>query len=160
MNAVALRPAVPADSEFCFQLHKAAMGDYVESIWGWDDEAQRAYHERGFEPERWQVITVDGADAGTLVVDFRETEVYLGRIELHPDYQGRGIGARLIRSLIDTAARRGQHLVLDVLAINTRAHAFYQRHGFREVSRHGESNRKIRMRFVTGGPASEEHPTV
>jgi hypothetical protein len=27
MIPVALRPASPADSEFCFRLHKAAMGD-------------------------------------------------------------------------------------------------------------------------------------
>ncbi|MFF4961392.1 GNAT family N-acetyltransferase [Streptomyces sp. NPDC001222] len=148
MNTVALRPAAPADSEFCFQLHKAAMGDYVAAVWGWDDEDQRAYHERGFDPDRWQVITVDGADAGILVVEYRATEVYLARIELHPHHQGRGIGAQLIQSLIDTAARRGQHLILDVLVINTRAHAFYQRHGFREVARHGENNRKIRMRFT------------
>ena len=38
MTAVALRPARPADSEFCYQLHKAAMGDYVAAIWGWDEQ--------------------------------------------------------------------------------------------------------------------------
>ncbi|MEU1601624.1 bifunctional aminotransferase class I/II-fold pyridoxal phosphate-dependent enzyme/GNAT family N-acetyltransferase, partial [Streptomyces sp. NPDC005708] len=106
MNAVTLRPAAPADSEFCFQLHKAAMGEYVAMIWGWDDEDQRAYHERGFDPDRWQVITVDGADAGILIIEYGATEVYLARIELHPHYQGRGIGAQLIQSLIDTAAQR------------------------------------------------------
>ncbi|MEU0971384.1 GNAT family N-acetyltransferase [Streptomyces sp. NPDC005917] len=93
-------------------------------------------------------MTVDGTDAGVLVVEYRALEVYLGRIELHPHYQGRGIGAQLLQSLIDTAAQRGWDLILDVLAINTRAHAFYQRHGFREVARHGENNRKIRMRFT------------
>ncbi|MEU1597490.1 GNAT family N-acetyltransferase [Streptomyces sp. NPDC005708] len=72
----------------------------------------------------------------------------MARIELHPHYQGRGIGAQLIQSLIDTAAQRSQGLILDVLAVNTRAHAFYQRHGFREVARCGENNRKIRMRFT------------
>ncbi|MEU3346530.1 GNAT family N-acetyltransferase [Streptomyces sp. NPDC006700] len=148
MNAIDVRPAVPADNEFCFQVHKAAMGNYVATIWGWDDEEQRAHHHCGFDPDRWQVITVDGADAGVLVVEYRATEVYLARIELHPHYQGRGIGARLIQSLIDTATRRGQQLILDVLAINTRAQAFYQRHGFREVARHGEDDRKVRMRFT------------
>src|SRR5262250_1822952 len=33
MTPAALRPA-PADSEFCFQLHKAAMRDYITAIWG------------------------------------------------------------------------------------------------------------------------------
>ena len=36
MSVIALRPAMPADSEFCFELHKAAMGDYITAIWGWD----------------------------------------------------------------------------------------------------------------------------
>jgi len=39
MTPVALRPAAPADSEFCFQLHKAAMGDYVTAIWRRDEQA-------------------------------------------------------------------------------------------------------------------------
>jgi hypothetical protein len=36
---VSLRPAAPADSEFCFQLHKAGMGDYVTAIWGREEQA-------------------------------------------------------------------------------------------------------------------------
>ncbi|GHE47499.1 hypothetical protein GCM10017771_68360 [Streptomyces capitiformicae] len=84
MNTVDLRPATPADSEFCFQLHKAAMGSYVTAVWGWDDEDQRAHHERSFRPGRWQIITVDGTDAGLLIVEYGATDVYLGRIELHP----------------------------------------------------------------------------
>jgi hypothetical protein len=39
MTRVALRPATPADSECCFQLHKAAMGDYVTAIWGRAEQA-------------------------------------------------------------------------------------------------------------------------
>ncbi len=39
MTPVALRPAIPADSECCFQLHKAAMGDNVTAIWRWDEQA-------------------------------------------------------------------------------------------------------------------------
>jgi hypothetical protein len=43
---------MPADSEFCFELHKAAMGDYITAIWGWDEQVQREYHTRGFDPDR------------------------------------------------------------------------------------------------------------
>ncbi|MGW7538419.1 N-acetyltransferase family protein [Amycolatopsis sp. NPDC054798] len=136
-SEVGLRPATAADSDFCFQVHRAALGEYVAAIWGWDDEIQRDYHDRAFVPGRWQVITVDGADAGLLVVDYRPAEVCLGRIELGPSWQGRGIGGRLLRWLIGVAAERGQPLVLEVLAVNTRAHAFYLRHGFRETGRRG-----------------------
>ena len=97
MTAIGLRPATPADSEFCFQLHKAAMGAYVTAIWGWDDAVQRDFHTRAFDPGQWQIITADGADAGLLIVEYHPAEVYLARIELHPDHQGHGIGATLAR---------------------------------------------------------------
>lgn len=146
MISFELRPATPADSEFCFQLHKAAMGGYVAAIWGWDDAVQRDFHASKFDPSRWQIITIDGAAVGILIVEYRPAEIYLARIEIHPDHQGRGIGASLIRQLTDQAHRRGQHLALDVLVVNDRALAFYQRHGLREEARHGDGGIKVRMR--------------
>ena len=152
MTGIALRPAAPADSEFCFQLHKAAMGSYVFAIWGWDEQRQRGSHASSFSPGRWLIITADGADIGMLDVDYRPGEIYLSRIELHPGYQGRGIGTSLIRALIDEAARKGQDLVLDVLTVNYRAQALYQRLGLKEVARHGPGNIKITMRVRPAGP--------
>ena len=146
MGGIGLRPATPADGEFCFQLHKLAMGDYVAAIWGWDDAVQREYHANVFDPERWQIVTVDGADVGILVTEDRPEELYLAGIEIHPGHQGRGIGAHLIGGLIERAHRGGRHVVLDVLTVNHRAHALYRRLGFQETVRHGEGNIKIRMR--------------
>jgi ribosomal protein S18 acetylase RimI-like enzyme len=151
--SVGLRPATPADSEFCFRLHEAAMGGYVAAIWGWDEQVQRRYHERAFSPERWQIMTAEGADVGMLAVEYRPAEVYLGRIEIHPAYQGRGIGGQIIASLLGEARARGQDLVLDVLTVNPRAQALYERLGLAEVSRHGEGNIKIRMRSARPGAA-------
>jgi ribosomal protein S18 acetylase RimI-like enzyme len=141
-----LRPASEADREFCFGLHRAAMGPYVERLWGWDDTVQRGYHDRGFDPDRTRIITADGHDVGSLTVDHRADEIYLGRIQVHPDHQGRGIGARLIRDLLDEAAARGVPVTLDVLDVNRRAHALYRRLGFRDEARHGDDPVKVRMR--------------
>ena len=146
MTPVTLRPATPADSEFCFQLHKAAMGGYITAIWGWDEQRQRDAHTRKFNPGRWQIITADGTDIGMIDVEYRPAEIYLSRIEIHPDYQGRGIGTRLISALLDEAQHKGQDLILDVLAVNHRAQALYQRLGMTEVARHGDGNIKITMR--------------
>jgi ribosomal protein S18 acetylase RimI-like enzyme len=146
MRSVGLRPAEPADSEFCFRLHRATLRPYVEAIWGWDESVQREFHERGFDPAHTQIVTVDGRDAGVLVVHRRPTEIYLGRIAVDPAHQGRGIGSALIRDLLAEAAGGGLPLVLDVLAVNTRALALYERLGLREVARHGENNVKIQMR--------------
>ena len=146
MTAIALRPATPADSEFCYQLHKAAMGGYVTAIWGWDEQVQRDFHTRAFNPGRWQIIAADGADIGMLDVEYRPGEIYLARIEVCPGHQGHGIGTRLISALIDEAGQKGQDLILDVLTVNQRAMALYQRLGMTEVARHGDGNIKITMR--------------
>lgn len=103
-----LRPATDADSEFCYQLHKAAMGDYIAAIWGWDEQVQRGYHARAVNPGRWQVVTANGADVGMLDVEYRPREIYLSRIEIHPDHLGHGIGARLISALIDEAQQKAK----------------------------------------------------
>ncbi|QPP09208.1 GNAT family N-acetyltransferase [Streptomyces bathyalis] len=145
MTAIGLRLVTTADEERCFELHEAAMRPYVEQIWGWDQEAQRAFHAHAFSPDRWQIVTCDGQDAGMLHVEHRPAEIYLSRIELHPDHQGRGIGSRLIRTLLDQARREGKDLTLDVLAINQRARALYLRLGLHQVAPHGENNIKIRM---------------
>jgi ribosomal protein S18 acetylase RimI-like enzyme len=146
MTPVALRPATAADSEFCYRLHKAAMGNYITAIWGWDEQVQRSFHTRSFNPGRWQIITAAETDIGMLDVEYRPGEIYLARIEICPDYQGRGIGTRLISALIDEARRTGHDLVLDVLTVNHGAQALYQRLGLTEVARHGDGNIKITMR--------------
>ncbi|MQA96050.1 MAG: divalent cation tolerance protein CutA [Streptosporangiales bacterium] len=121
------------------------MGDYISAIWGWDERAQRVFHDRLFTPGRWKIITVRGEDVGMLNVERRPEEIYLARIEVHPDHQGRGIGARLVRSLLDEAARDGKELALDVLDVNERAQALYRRLGLHEVARHGDDAIKVRM---------------
>ncbi len=148
---VSLRAATRDDSEFCFQLHKAAMGDYVTAIWGWDEQRQRDSHTRSFNPRRWQIITVAGTDIGMIDVEYRPAEIYLSRIEVNPDHQGHGIGTRLVSALIDEARQSGQDLVLDVLSVNHRAQALYQRLGMTEVARHGDNNIKITMRSARSG---------
>jgi ribosomal protein S18 acetylase RimI-like enzyme len=158
MTTVALRPATPADSEFCYQLHQAAMGAYITAIWGWDEQVQRAFHTRAFNPDRWQIITADGADIGMIAIEYRPGEIYLARIELHPDRQGHGIGTRLISALIDQAGHKGQDLVLDVLSVNHRAQALYRRLGMKEVAWHGEGNIKITMKSI-GAPVKTGEDT-
>jgi len=149
MSTVVLRPATPADSEFCYQLHKAALGDYVAATWGWDERVQREFHARAFNPGRWQIIALGETDIGMIDVEYRPGEIYLARIEIHPDHQGCGVGTGLIGALIDEARQNGQDVVLDVLTVNRRAQVLYRRLGLREeAGRFGEDSIKIRMRFT------------
>jgi ribosomal protein S18 acetylase RimI-like enzyme len=145
-EALDLRPATDADRDFCFALHEATLREYVAAIWGWDDAVQREYFDRGWDPSITQIVTLDGDDIGILKIEEQSEVTYLVLIEIHPDHQDTGVGARLIQGLAADAGRRGRAVELDVLHVNTRAAALYRRLGFVEQYRHGDGNIKIRMR--------------
>lgn len=139
---VQLRQATAKDYDFLYALHVAAMREYVEQIWEWQDAWQEEYFARKFKPAARQVIVVDGCDAGTFVVEWRADEVYVALIELLPAYQGRGIGSNLLRSLIAEAHGRGLPVSLHVLKPNTPARRLYERLGFHVV---GDEAHRWRM---------------
>jgi ribosomal protein S18 acetylase RimI-like enzyme len=50
----------------------------------------------------------------------------------HPDFQGRGLGRRLVNALVRRQLQRGDAPFLHVMRSNESAHALYQRIGFRD----------------------------
>jgi len=126
-----LRPAKEADRDFLFDLHRRAMRDYVELLWGWDEVAQQRLFDERFVSRQYQVIQADGEDMGVLQLRDRPGEVVLDPIELLPAWQGKGIGTAIIRSLL----AQGKAVSLRVLTSNPRAAALYERLGFRTVRR-------------------------
>jgi ribosomal protein S18 acetylase RimI-like enzyme len=126
-----LRPATDADKEFLFDLHRQAMRDYVERLWGWDDIVQRRLFDERFASRPFKVIQANGEDIGVLQLQDRPEEVVLDLIELLPAWQGKGVGTAVIRSLF----AQGKAVSLRVLTSNPRAAALYQRLGFRVVQR-------------------------
>lgn len=145
-----LRPATETDRDFCFGLHRLAMGEYVTAVWGWEDAVQRDFFDRSWNPSITRIVMIHGLDIGMLMLEQRADAVNLARIEIHPDYQGGGIGGMLIREVIADAERCGWAVELDVLAVNTRAQALYRRLGFTEQFRHGDEDVRVRMRREAG----------
>ncbi|MEK7735397.1 MAG: ribosomal protein S18-alanine N-acetyltransferase [Pseudomonadota bacterium] len=61
-------------------------------------------------------------------------ECHLLNICVHPEYQRRGLGARLVEHLLAEAQRRGVRMaLLEVRVSNTAAYCLYQKLGFDEV---------------------------
>jgi ribosomal protein S18 acetylase RimI-like enzyme len=102
------------------------MRDYVEQVWGWDEDEQIAFFDDRFEPEKWQVIQADGEDVGVLIVEDDDGETYVAEIQVHPSRQGRGLGSSVLRSLMESGP-----VTLRVLHVNERARALYERLGFK-----------------------------
>jgi ribosomal protein S18 acetylase RimI-like enzyme len=126
-----LRPATDADRDFLFDLHRQAIRDYVQPLWGWDEVAQQRLFDERFVVRRYQVIQVEDENIGVLQIEERPGEIVLDLIELLPAWQGKGIGTAVIRSLF----AQGKAVSLRVLTTNPRAAALYERLGFRVVRR-------------------------
>jgi ribosomal protein S18 acetylase RimI-like enzyme len=126
-----LRPARADDYDFLIALHEATMREYVDRVWGWDDEEQERILRSRFRPEGWQIVQSENQDIGMLVVEDEPGGIRIAEIELLPAWQERGIGSAIIRWLMGKAARTGKPLTLRVLRVNERARALYVRLGFR-----------------------------
>jgi ribosomal protein S18 acetylase RimI-like enzyme len=123
-----LRPAVPEDREFLFQLYASTRIHELAPL-GWPAAQQEAFLRMQFSAqEQWyrtaypaaenQIIQINGRPAGRLMV-LREPDTWhLIDISLLPENRGRGIGGELIELLIHDCAAAGAVLKLQVLKVN------------------------------------------
>lgn len=146
-----LRAASVGDREFLLDLNRAAFRESVEPVWGWDEDEQTAYFDARFEPDLRRIIQVGGVDIGEVVVLERPGEIYLGRIALLQEWQGRGVGSSIVRSLLERAATTGRAVVLEVLHTNPRAAMLYERLGFEPT---GRNETHVFMRAEPAAPDS------
>jgi GNAT superfamily N-acetyltransferase len=125
-----LRPATDDDREFLFELHRVTMGAYVDATFGWDERAQRALFDESFVAEIREIIQVAGEDAGVLVLEPSDAEIWLTLIEIQPRFQGTGIGTSVVESVLQRAAEANKPVALRVLRVNRSARLLYDRLGF------------------------------
>jgi GNAT superfamily N-acetyltransferase len=124
------RPATENDREFVYEVKRAALGPYVEQVWGWDEAVQREFHAQAWQARHPDIIVLDGEDAGTVQLVRRDADYLLGEFYLLPRFQGCGVGSRLLRRMLGRADGEGVPVALQVIKINP-ARKLYGRHGFR-----------------------------
>ena len=143
-----LRPANAADYEWLWDLKRMTMQVHVEATWGsWDDVSQEAFFRRSFSPETVQMVVVDAQNAGLLHVEQKPSEIFLANIQIHPAFQNRGLGAAVIKTVLDTGRLLSLPVRLQVLAVNVAARELYLRLGFAVV---GETSTHVAMRWHPG----------
>ena len=130
MEELSIRKARTSDSEFIFTVKKAAYREYVEQVWGWDDNYQRERHSREFTSHNFHIIQFCGTDVGFFITSSTSDTLKVNQIFILPEYQGRGIGSACMTRIIDNANLEQRVVVLQVLKVNTRGIALYRRLGF------------------------------
>lgn len=137
---VSLRPVGPADEEFLLGVYASTREEELAQV-AWPPEQKMAFLRSQFEAQRreytarypdaqYDVILLDGRPAGRLWVGRDEEQIRLLDIALLPEAQNRGVGALIVRGLIDEAARTGRALRHMVFMMNVGARRFYERLGF------------------------------
>lgn len=127
-----VRPAASGDREFLFAVRRAALRAYVDQTSGWDDAEQRAIADREFGGLPYAVVEERGRPVGYVCVLHESEWDFVEEIALLPEAQGRGVGTRLLRDILQAARRRGVPVRLSVFLSNP-AHALYARLGFTVV---------------------------
>jgi GNAT superfamily N-acetyltransferase len=100
MDNLKLRKAMLSDSEFAYRTKKAAFRQYVEQVWGWNEEGQRGLHSRRFSSQEFSVIQLSGINVGILATVREADCVNLNQIFILPEYQGKGIGTACVKRVI------------------------------------------------------------
>lgn len=141
-DKLTLREARQDDTEFAYQVKKAAYKEYVERVWGWKEEEQRQIHDRHFRAEDFSVIALDGTEVGIMQVTADADCVHVDDLYILPEHQGQGVGQQCMSMAIQRGSEMGLPIRLRVLKVNTRATALYERLGFTHT---GETDTHLLM---------------
>lgn len=154
-TSYSFRQATMDDYDFLYNLHVLALRPYVEKLWGWEETWQREYFERKFDPKTRKIIQIEDQDAGVLVVQQCEGQLYIALIEILPQFHGRGVGTAIINDLCKQAHNLNQVVTLHVLRSNVPARRLYERLGF-EVT--AEEEYRIKMIKKLPQTSNEDSP--
>ena len=130
MEELSIRKADAVDSDFVFAVKKDAFREYVEQVEGWDDTHQRGLHNKRFDSQDFRIIQFQGNDVGYFSTSCTSDSLKIHQFFIHPEYQDRGIGSACMSLILADASGSGKAVNLQVLKINIRGIAFYQRLGF------------------------------
>ena len=130
MDSITLRKAGPDDSGFAYCAKRAAFREYVQKVWGWDEDEQRRLHEQRFEAQDFRVINLAGTDVGIMALVVAPDCVKVNQLFLLPEHQGNCIGRECMALVMAEARQLGVPVRLRVLKVNPRAQAFFQSLGF------------------------------
>jgi len=143
---VRFRPVEPGDREFLRNLY-ATTREAEMTLVPWTDEektsfvrmqfkAQDKYYREQFRDAEFSIMELAGRPIGRLYVDRREDEIRIIDIALLPEHRGKGIGSRVMESLLDEAGKAGKPVRIHVEK-NNPALRLYRRLGFGKIEDQG-----------------------
>ncbi|MDQ1523713.1 MAG: hypothetical protein QOE47_1637 [Pyrinomonadaceae bacterium] len=165
---VLLRPVEPADEDFLLRVYATSRADEMNLV-PWGEEQKRAFVRSQFEAQHTQyyerfpdaeydIILYRGQLAGRLWIGRTPEQIRLLDIAILPEFQNRGIGAALLKSLLAESEERALPLRHMVFKLNTAALRFYERFGFSQIDDVGAYIHMERQPASSAPPARTTSP--
>jgi ribosomal protein S18 acetylase RimI-like enzyme len=121
-----IRKAKHNDLDLTFKIKKNALSEYLELLWGWNEEAQYEFHQEHFNPHNFQIIEVSNCPIGYFETQHSKDSLFLSNLMILKEFQGKGIGKTILEDLLKVNST----IELEVLKVNFLAKRFYQNSGF------------------------------
>lgn len=140
---VRLRDAKAADGPFVLWLEEVSMKEHATALWGeWRPSSTLA----ALDLSEHQIIEYRGVNVGCVALNWSHDCLFVARLFLGPDSRNRGIGAHVLRFVVQQAIERGIPVRLSVLRTNP-AINFYLREGFSVEEETTERRELIKQPF-------------
>jgi ribosomal protein S18 acetylase RimI-like enzyme len=113
-----------------YVLYCLLLREYIEPVFGWDEEFQRQRFEKEYPLDKTFLIAHGAMFAGFIVLKRESKEIHISLVLLRPDFQSLGIGTRVMELVLAQAKSLGVAVTLSCFRQNDQALKFYNRHGF------------------------------
>ncbi len=124
------RKAEETDREAIYQLYCSVMRGFISEIWGWDERWQENDFSAHFDTQGIRLALQERELVGYSHVENRGSQLFVRMIVVHPHHQRKGIGRKLLESVIASSNEQSKGIGLEVFKINNEAKKFYERFGF------------------------------
>jgi GNAT superfamily N-acetyltransferase len=140
------RAIAEADLPFLYRVYASTRAEELAPV-PWSEaqkaafltmqfQAQHTEYQRSYPDAAWLVILRAGEPAGRLYLGRGDIEHCVIDIALLPEHRGHGLGAAIMRDLMDEAGRAGKRLSIHVEKFNPAMH-LYRRLGFQTIEDKG-----------------------
>jgi GNAT superfamily N-acetyltransferase len=98
--------------------------------------AQHLHYSQAYKDAEFNLILLDDKPVGRLYIWRTETQIRIMDIALLPDFQGKGVGTKILQSIIQESEKSGKKVTIHVEYFNP-ALRLYERLGFKKVDDSG-----------------------
>jgi len=131
---ITLAPTEKSDFQHFTELRKSVMRPHVmQQGLPWHEDNEDAYHKALFNAPGLRRIIFEGKCIGFVGISSGTETINIGRFCVAEDYQSRGIGTHVLRTILEEPVCKGKTITIDVLKMNP-SRRIFERLGFALVS--------------------------